>query len=338
MARYVARRLVEVAVALFAISTLVFLILHFKPGGPCNSGYVLPNQHNYQPVPSNANCADFFHLDQPLVTQYLDLVGGYLHGNLGVGLDSSHVPVATTIGEHLPTTLLLLTTSFLLQQLIAIPLGVMAAVKRHSVFDGAFSVFSYGALSTPAFILGFTLLWVVTVVWGVLPPGHASDDLLPVLLNGSWFAMLPHHPALLLGDMLRHLILPATTLAMTGIAIDSRFLRAAMLQVLDEEYIRMARAKGLTRRTIIFKHALRNALPPVITNIALYFPALIGTAMVVETVFSYQGIGYTFTQAILRADTALEQAIFLLSTAAVLLANLAADVVYALADPRVRYE
>lgn len=344
MTAYVLRRLAQIIAALFGITTLIFLLLHLQPGGPCNATlltYAHPGDTArtlYQAAPPQVNCIDYFHLDRPLVEQYSGFIGNYLHGNLGISLQSDATPVGTIIGEHLPTSILLIAVAFLIQQIIALPLGVFAAVHRHSVFDGIFSVLSYVALATPAFVLGLLLIFFVAVDWGAVPTGRASNVTLPILFSGSWFQQFAHQPALLLGDAASHLVLPAITLAVIGIALDSRFMRAAMLQVLDEEYIRTAKAKGLKRRTIIFKHAFRNALPPIISNIALYVPALIGNAMVVETVFSYTGLGYTFSQAIQENNTTLEQAIFLLSTAAVLVANLAADIAYGVADPRVRYE
>lgn len=343
MISYLARRLVEVIVAMFAITALIFLFLHLHPGGPCGVFHMVPSstgegETRLEPAPAYVNCVDYFHLDQPLVSQYLDLMGNYLHGNLGVSTAPGATPVGTIIADHLPITLLLISVGIVIQQAIALPLGVFAALHRYSFFDGVFTVLSYVFLSIPAFILAMGLIYFVSVEWDLLPCCQASDFSLPVALTSSWFAGLPHHPALYLGDLARHLLLPAMTLALVGIAIDSRFMRAAMLHVLGQDYIRTAQAKGLRRRTIIFKHAFRNALPPIITNVGLYFPALIGSAMVIETVYSYSGIGYTFTQAILGGDTALLQAIFLFSTFAVLLANLVADVAYAIADPRIRYE
>lgn len=345
MMRYAARRLAEVALVLFAISTLIFIVLHLAPGGPCG---VAPSTTSGTetgvaftqpaPAPTFVNCVDYYHLDEPVVYQYLDFVSNYLHGNLGTSLQMGEPSVGTILMDHLPATILLITSSFIVQQLIALPLGMLAAVRRYSFFDGLFSVLSYIFLSGPPFILGLLLIYVLGVEWRLLPPQRASDVALPILGTPDWFGMLFQQPALLLGDLMSHLVLPATTLAVIGIALDSRFMRAAMLQVLDEDYIRTAKAKGVRGRRIIFVHAFRNALPPIITNIALYLPALIGSAMVVETVFSYTGIGYTFTQAIEQGNTPVEEAVFLVSTVAVLLGNLLADIAYALADPRVRYD
>lgn len=337
MLPYVARRLGEVVVAFFLIATLVFILMHFRVGGPC--GFVPRGAAGggLAAPPGYVDCADYFQLNQPVVSQYLAFLSNYAHGDLGLSLAPGATSVLTTVRTQLPTTLVLITSSFVLQQVIALPLGVLAAVRRYSWFDGAFSVASYGFLSVPAFVLGLGLMYVFAVDWGVLPCCRATTVDLPTLGTGAWFGLLWQRPPLVAGDALRHLILPATTLALVGIAVDSRFIRASMLQVLNQEYIRTARAKGVRHRAIVWKHAFRNALPPIITNMGLYLPALLGGAMVVETVFTYTGVGYSFTQAIVGGDIPLAQAIFVLSTAMVLLGNLAADVLYGLADPRIRY-
>lgn len=331
MTRYLIRRLVEVVIALFGITTLIFIILHLRPGGPC--ALALSGS-----TTGGADCIDFYGLDQPIVNQYVTFIGNYLHGNLGTSLSIGATPVTTLLAQHLPATALLIVSSFLVQQIIALPLGALAAVYHRSKFDGAFSILSYIFLSIPAFLLGFALILIVAVQFGLLPGSESTDPRLPVLGTGEWFSFLTHQPGLALGDTVRHLILPMVTLAAVGIALDSRYMRAAMLQVLDEEYIRTAKAKGLPVRSIVFKHAFRNALPPIITNMGLYLPALLGTAIVVEKVFAYGGVGLLFVDAIGSGDSPVVEAVFLLSTVAILVGNLLADIAYAFADPRVRYE
>jgi peptide/nickel transport system permease protein len=292
--RYLVRRLLEAAVVVFAVSSLIFILLHLMPGGPC--AVVAPSwppsetgvaSSSAPPAPTYVSCVDYFHLDRPVVNQYLDFVGSYLHGDLGTSLEMGDPSVQIILLDHLPATVLLLTTSFIVQQLVALPLGMFATVRRYSFFDGLFSILSYVFLSVPPFILGMVLIYFFAVEWHLLPPQRTSEVTLPVFGTGDWFGMMVQHPALLLGDLASHLVLPATTLAVIGIALDSRFMRAAMLQVLDEDYMRTAKARGVKPWRLIFKHAFRNALPPIITNIPLYFPAMIGSAMVVETVFTY---------------------------------------------------
>lgn len=281
-------------------------------------------------------CVAQLALDRPISDQYLAFLSAYAHGDLGSGAAGGSV--SAIILHGLPLTVLLVATSFFFQQLIALPLGIYAAVRRYSAFDGIFTFVSYLGLSVPAFILGIALIYLFAVHWPLAPAGRATDITLPVFWTRDWFAALATNPLVVLGDLSRHLVLPAFTLMVVGIAVDSRFMRAAMLHVLHEDYIRTAKAKGLRSRTVLFKHAFRNALLPIITNFGLYLPSLVGGAVVVETVFNWDGLGYAFASAIRTDDLATLQALLLLSSLAVLLANLLADLAYGWADPRIRYE
>jgi peptide/nickel transport system permease protein len=236
-----------------------------------------------------------------------------------------------------------------LQQLLALPLGVLAALRPYTLYDGVLTFISYVFLSIPAFFLALILIYIFPAQLGWFSVAHSESPLLPVIGTGDWWHALLSDPGFVLGDLAQHLVLPAFVLMSTGVAIDSRFMRAAMLQVLHQDYIRTAKAKGLPRRTVIFKHAFRNALLPIITNIGLYLPALIGGVVVVETVFTWGGLGSMFGEAIgvrglgpggftAGADFAILQTLLLFSALAVLLANLLADVAYAWLDPRIRYE
>lgn len=328
MAAYVARRLIQTAVTLLILSLLFFLLLHQQPGGPCGG--------------AATDCTQRLHLEDPISTQYLDWIGSLLHGDFGNS--ASGLPIGTLILQKLPPTILLVGVSLVVQQLIALPLGVFAALRPYSILDQGLTLLSYFALSLPAFLLGDFLIYLFAVRWGMLPVGHYEDPTIPVLWTTDWFSAVWHDPGYVLGDLMHHLLLPVLTLTVTGIAIDSRFMRAAMLQVLRQEYIRTARANGLPRRRIIWKHAFRNALLPIVTNLALYLPALIAGVVVVEQVFSWGGLGYTFGQAItgtsygVPGDFTIVQALAMLTSLAVIAANLLADVAYAWLDPRIRYD
>jgi peptide/nickel transport system permease protein len=226
---------------------------------------------------------------------------------------------------------------------------VLAALRPYSFFDSILTLLSYVFLSVPAFFLALILIYIFPVHFGWFSVAHSESPLVPVLGTGAWFQALTSDPGFVRGDLAQHLVLPAFVLMSTGIAIDSRFMRAAMLQVLHQDYIRTGKAKGLPRRTILFKHAFRNALLPIVTNIGLYLPALIGGVVVVETVFTWGGVGSMFGTAVgVRglssagftpgADFPVLQALLLLSALAVLLANLLADILYAWLDPRIRYD
>jgi peptide/nickel transport system permease protein len=187
------------------------------------------------------------------------------------------------------------------------------------------------------------------VHWHLLPVAHYEDETVPLLWSSDWFHALLSNPGYVLGDLTHHLLLPVFALTVTGIAVDSRFMRASMLAVLHQDYIRTAKAKGVNRRRVIFKHAFRNALLPIITNIGLYLPALLGGVVAVEAVFSWGGLGYAFAHAIggtlggagagyVSGDFTFLEALAMLCAVGAITANLLADICYAWLDPRIRYE
>jgi peptide/nickel transport system permease protein len=281
-------------------------------------------------------CIQRLGLNKPLPVQYINQMGTYLRGDLG--RSNYGVPVQDQLAGKLPATLLLMGSSYLLQQIIALPLGIFAALRQYSFFDQLFTFGSYVGLSMPTFWLGLILIYLLAVNWAILPAGRVEDVTLPVFWSHDWFAMLGRNPGLILGDLARHLVMPMFVLMFTGIAADSRFMRASMLEVINQDYIRTAKAKGLSRRTVIFKHAFRNAVLPIITNIALYLPNLVGGAVITETIFSWGGLGYLLITSITANDYPVIQAILMISALAVLLANLLADLAYAWVDPRIRYD
>ncbi len=329
MTIYIIRRLLQTFVMMVILSVLFFLLVRFQPNSSC--GY------------SAYGCQEALNLNEPVTSQYLAYVGNLLHGNFGVSAGSSGIGgisagqnIGGEITARLPPTVILVGVAFLLQQLIALPLGMLAALRQYSFFDQGLTFLSYIFLSTPVFALGTFTIYIFAYLLGWLPLGHNEDLVLPLIATGDWYSLLVHDPALVLGDLLRHLLLPAFALMVTGIAVDSRFMRGAMLQVLHQDYIRTATAKGVSRRKVIFKHAFRNALLPIITNIGLYLPTLIGGVIVVESVFSFGGVGQLFAAA--THDFTTLQALLILSALAVLVANLLADIAYAVLDPRIRLD
>lgn len=335
MSGYIVRRLSQAVLTLFLLSILFFLLTRLNAQNPCAAGMM--------------GCVEMLHLNDPVTTQYVDWLGGLLHGNFGYTVQGG-MAIGPMLLIRFPSTVMLVGISLVLQQLIALPLGILAALRPYSLVDQTLTVLTYVALSTPSFLLGFLLLSVFAMHGPKLPIGHSDDLGLPFLGTGEWWVALLHDPGFVLGDLVRHLILPVITLTVGGIAIDSRFMRAAMLSVLHEDYIRTARSNGLSRARIIFKHAFRNALLPIITNLGLYLPALIGGAVVVETVFTFGGLGYAFETAITGStafpggqivgsgDRPTLLALVMLSALAVVLANLLADLAYAWLDPRIRLD
>ncbi|MGH2448142.1 MAG: ABC transporter permease, partial [Chloroflexota bacterium] len=196
----------------------------------------------------------------------------------------------------------------------------------------------YIGYSMPTFWLGLILIFIFAVHFTLLPVGHVESITVPVFWSQGWFSALAHNPPLIIGDLTRHLVLPMITLLVVGVAADSRFMRASMLDVLHEDYIRTAKAKGLAPWIVIFKHAFRNAVLPIVTNIALYLPALVGGAVITETIFSWDGLGYLFISELHANDYPTIQALLMIGALAILLSNLLADLVYAWVDPRIRYD
>jgi peptide/nickel transport system permease protein len=333
MTTYVARRLIQFVFILFGLSLVFFFILHLTPGGsPCQlQASTLPGV-----VAKYHACILRYGVNKPLPQQYIIWLTGYFHGDLGYSLNG--IPVRQEILHALPVTGLLALSSYLVQQLIALPLGIFSALKQYSFFDTVFTFISYVGLSTPTFFLGLMLLFGFTVQLRLFPAGRVVSTTSPPFWTDPWFHNLAHNPPGTIGDLAYHLVLPAFTLMFVGIAGDSRFMRASMLDVIHQDYIRTAKAKGLSRRSVIFKHTLRNAILPIITNVALFLPTLVGGFIITEAIFSYFGVGYLFLSSLLSGDYQVAQAFLMLSALAVLLANLLADLSYAWADPRIRYD
>lgn len=328
MTTYIVQRLGQAIILLFLLSIAFFLMVRFQPGGPCAQQAI--------------GCIQEQHLDQPFANQYFYWLGRILHGDLGTSIGGQ--PVTEVVRQKLPPTVLLVGVSVILQQFIALPLGILAAVRPYSFFDQGLTFISYIFLSIPSFVLGIVILHVGALEFKWFPVGRYEDPSAPLLFTGDWWNMTVHDPGFLFGDLARHLFLPVLVLTLAGIAVDSRFMRSSMLQVLHQDYIRTARAKGVSRRATIFRHAFRNALLPVLTNFGLYVPSLIGGVVVVELVFSWGGLGYAFGSAVgaggfdpyARGDFPFLEGTLMLGTLVVLLTNLLVDLAYVWLDPRIR--
>lgn len=333
MTGYIIRRLGQSLIVLFLLSVMFFLLARQQFGNECVSTNLT----------TQLSCDSLLHLDQPVPEQYVSWIGDLAHGNLGS--TPQGVPVYTQIGQALPPTLLLMFISIVLQQIIAIPLGIFSAVRQYSGIDYLLTLLSYALLSIPSFVLGIVLLRVFSVGIGWFPTGKPEAAIIPLLGSGDWWSMLLSDPRLILGDLVLHFALPVAVLTALGVANDSRIVRTAMLQVLHQEYTRTAKAKGVRRRSIVLRHVFKNALLPIVTNIGLYLPTLIGGTVIVETVFTFGGLGQQFasTASGLSAGYTYGNSgapfvitTLLLASIVVLLANLLTDLVYGLLDPRIR--
>ena len=259
-------------------------------------------------------------LDQPVIVQYFNWLRELLHGNLGFAYKSGQ-PVADIIRSHMGPTLLLMGVSMVLGLVLAVPAGIYSAVHRYRKRDYAVVSASFLFSSIPGFFLSLIFVYIFTVRLGWLP---SSGMYTPGVGGGA-------------GDVIRHLIMPALVLAVGVAGGNIRYIRSAVLEILEMDYLRTARAKGLGRRIVIRKHALRNALLPIITVIGMQVPTLFGGAVIVEQLFSWPGLGQVTWDAVLSRNYPVIMGVCLLSAVVVLLSNLVTDLLYALVDPTIKY-
>ncbi len=258
---------------------------------------------------------------------------GLLHGDLGSSLNTAR-PVVDMIWERLPATLMLAFTALVIWVSTAIVLGVFAAVKRYSIYDQGLTFVSYILYSLPTFWLGLMLIFLFGPMLHLLPVNAREW---PAFGSPQFWTAAGQDPVSAILDIGTHLILPVVTLVAVNIAADSRFVRASMLETLSADFVRTARAKGLAARRVIGRHAFRNAMLPVTTNIALEIPFLVSGAIVTETIFSWPGVGRLFIESVGERDYYVLMGLIIMTSFAILIANLIADVVYAIIDPRIRY-
>ena len=317
MLPFVLRRLVQAVPLLLLISLLVFALIHAAPGGPLSLYLSNPNVR-----PEDIErLRRALGLDRPLPEQYLTWLRGFVVGDWGYSYADGR-PVAERIAERVPATLELIATSVALALVAAVPLGVTAAVRRGGWFDRLTTVVSFAGISLPVFWLGLLLQLLFAVSLGWLPSSGRSSLDIPGMDVG-------------LGDRVRHLVLPAVVLASVHAAGWSRYVRSSMAGALRQRYITAARGRGVPARTLVFHHALRNALLPFVTVTMLDAAIMVSGAVVTESVFAWPGIGSLFTEALARRDYTVLMAFLMLSSFAVVLLNLLADVAYRALDPRV---
>ena len=317
MTSYIARRLVQTIPLLFGITVVLFAVIQAAPGGP--EAALLESDRFIDPDVIEAY-RQRLGVDQPVPVQYIRWLGGALTGDLGVSFSTTR-PVTAMILERLPATLELMGVSFLLGALAAFGLGVFSAVRQYSWFDHLGTGFSFVGIAMPVFWFALILQLVFAVQLGWLPVAGTET------VGATSF-----------GDHVRHLVLPATVLSFRYVAGWSRYLRSSLLGVLTADYIRTARAKGLPERTVVWGHALRNAMIPVVSVMALNLSGLFSGAVITETVFAWPGIGRMFVQAMFSRDYPLLMGILLLGSTMVVVFNMIADVLYGVLDPRIRYE
>ena len=332
MFKFIIRRLLISIPVLIGTSFLVYMIMLLAPGGPLAAFGLNPTMTKDQ----MDAIIRAWGLDKGPVEQYLSWFTSMLGGNWGYSFVTRR-PVLEMIVERIPATLLLMVVAYTIQQAIALPLGMWSALKRYSFSDKLFTALAYIGFSTPTFWLGLLLVYTFSANLRLLPSGGITDSREPTFLKPDYWRWWGSTPFEAFGSLVSHLALPVATLVIIGIASDSRYMRSAAIEVLQQDYIRTARSKGLSERQVILGHVLRPSLLPVVTNIALTIPSLFGGAIVTETIFSWPGMGRLFIDSVGRADYPVMIGIVFILAALILLFNLIADVSYILLDTRIRY-
>ncbi len=318
MVRYTIRRLLIALPTLIAISMVIFAILALAPGDPMGEFAMNPAIT----AEIRENLRESLGLDEPLIIRYGKWLVAFVQGNMGYSF-TSHSPVRELILQRLPTTLQVVGSAYLLSVVLAVPLGIISALKRTTWLDHLVTTLAFVGISLPTFFTGLLFIIIFSVKLGWLPFIYDST-----LVVTDWASLVAQ---------LRQALLPVAVLTLFQTAALMRFVRAAMVEQLEQEYVRMARAKGLHERIVITRHMLRNALIPVVTLVALGIPTIFTGAVVTEQVFRVPGIGALLISAIQSNDTPVVMAITCIYAILVVVCNLAADIVYGLLDPRIRY-
>jgi peptide/nickel transport system permease protein len=325
MTTYILRRILQAIPIMFLLSVFLFGVVRLMPGGPLAQAERNPNVTQEQLAALRVRLG----LDQPLPVQYVKWIKAFvLEGDWGYSIKFRR-PVAEMIWERVPATLILFGVGFFVMLLFAIPIGVYSAIKPYSVFDNLITTFSFAGQSVPVYWLG--LILIVIFYLNVQSPFGTG----PLFPAGGMYTIGREGDFL---DLLWHLALPIAAMSFSWIAWYSRFLRSSMRDTLNEDYIRTARAKGLSLRMVHFRHALRNALLPLVTLIALDLPTVFGGAVFIETIFAWPGMGRLFWDAAKGRDYPILLAVMMIYAALTLLFNLIADIVYGFLDPRIRYD
>ncbi|MDO4619368.1 MAG: ABC transporter permease [Lachnospiraceae bacterium] len=315
--KYVAKRLLAAVPTFFGITILAFIILNMAPGSPLDAMLADPR----------INAAELerkrqaLGLNQPVLVQYFSWLRQFLSGNLGFSY-STQRPVAAMILERLPATALLASCSILLSLIVSIPLGIFAAAKPNSPRDFCSSGIALFMMAAPNFFVGLILIYFFAIVFQILPSGGMYDS------SGTRS----------IADLLRHMLMPCLVLSFQQIGGWVRHMRSSMLDVMQEDYIRTARSKGLTRTAVLFRHGLKNSLIPVVTVVGMSIPSVVGGAVVTEQIFGWPGIGTLMVTAIQARDYPVIMGVTVMLSAAVLLANILTDLAYGILDPRISYK
>jgi peptide/nickel transport system permease protein len=314
MGRFIVRRLLQAIPLLIGISIVVFLMIYLAPGDAAQ--FAISERANEQQVQQYRH---YLGLDLPWYRQYLRIVGNWGHGNLGTSITQRR-PVSSIIIERLPRTIELLGLSILFSLLLAIPIGIISAVRQYSLADHTVTVLSFIGIAIPSFWLAIMMILLFSVKLHWFPTSGTQTI-------GEPFSLVDH---------LKHLVMPVTVLTIVQTAGWSRYMRSSMLEVLRQDYVRTAHAKGLPARRVLFRHAFRNALMPIITLLGLSLPALVGGAIITEQIFAWNGLGQLVVTSATQRDTPVVMTMVMISAVAIVIGNLLADICYRFVDPRIQ--
>lgn len=323
MTTFITRRILQTLAVIIVLSYVCFYLMSLMPGDPVDMMVASNPRVTAEDV---ARLKALYGLDQPIYKRYYSWVSSIVTGDLGYSR-TYRVPVEELMGPRLWNTAILSFASLAISLLIAIPLGVISALRPGSRMDYFMNLFSFAGISIPSFWLAIVLIIVFAVKIPILPAGGTQT--IGVENQGLWADIM---------DRSMYLVLPVLSLAIQQIGRFSRFTRSAMLEAMRNDFIRTARAKGLSRRQVIWQHGFRNALIPLITILALSFSGLFSGAILTETVFAYQGVGKLVYDSIIGNDYNVAMISFVISVSMVLLMNLLADILYGFADPRISYQ
>ncbi|MCD0161142.1 ABC transporter permease [Deinococcus sp. 6YEL10] len=330
MGTYALRRVIQMIPLLLVISLVIFGLTALQPGDPVDQ--LVFGNSNITPE-DIARLRAAYGLDQPWITRYFFWLQQAVTGNFGYSQDFGIPALEYIFQNRLPNTLLLTVPALVISTLIAVPLGIFSAVRQYSVLDYVLTFFAFVAVSAPVFWVGalalyFFAIYLPQLTGGLLslPPGGLGGDVPP---EAGWWAVTL--------DKLKYLLLPLMILMLREIAVTMRFMRANMLETLTQDYVRTARAKGLADRRVLYKHALRNAVTPIVTIMGLSIPGLFGGAVITETVFSWPGMGKAILDALVTKDFNVVMVCLMMLALLTVVFQLLTDLAYALVDPRIRY-
>ncbi|OCN06168.1 diguanylate cyclase [Erysipelotrichaceae bacterium MTC7] len=326
MLKYILKRLLNLIPVIFIISILIFATVRSMPGDPVNAylgmgSKVTPEQKEV--------IREQLGLNGSMPEQYIRWAGRLVQGDLGESIKYKK-PVTALIGDYIWNTFLLNLISLIVAVIVSIPIGIKQATKKYSKFDNFWTVFSLFGISVPTFFFGLVLVFFLSLQLGLLPMNGMRDPIQAAFGYPNIFANI--------ADVASHMIIPVIVLAFGSFSSLSRYVRNAMIDVINQDYIRTARAKGLKEKVVIYRHAFKNALIPLVTLLGAYIPSLFSGAMILETVFLWPGLGWILIEAINSRDLSVTTAVLLFSAVLMLLGNLLSDVLYSVVDPRIKSE